>query len=274
MKIKQLIFVLMIAVSTLVGQSFAANSALNNWSSSSVSAISNAAAGQMSCDETNYSTVYVNNYGILLDYFYNSSSVPAYLWRYKIFTYGNHIVYNSSTYPNKDTGALIFNRNKLAAINWKVNPGQTVRHLTTAEEVGSPATFAFNWSFYSPYTSNVSNSFGNYTFYKPNYRNPGTHPTTPSVGSAYDAETRMLTFFDGDNNQNTTSDNRGIVECQRYQVRWCGDGILATAYGEQCDNGLANGTPGNSCSATCQNVPLPLPPDVTVIKSVTGSKIQ
>lgn len=135
MKITKIIFALAITVSIFVGQSFAANSALNGWSSNSFSAISNSSAGQMSCDETNYSTVYLNNYGILLDYFYNNGTVPAYLWRYKIFTYGNHIVYNSSTYPNKDSGALIFNRNELAAINWKVNPGQTVRHLTTAEEV-------------------------------------------------------------------------------------------------------------------------------------------
>ncbi len=274
MKLKQIIFSVITTAALFAGQSFAANSALNNWSASSVSSLGSSTVQQMSCDETNYSTVYVNNYGILLDYFYNSSNVPLYLWRYKIFNYGNHIVYNSSNYPGKDSGVLIFNRNKLASHNWKINPYQTVRHLTTAEEVGSPAYFNFNWSFYSPYTSTVSNSYGNFSFYKPNYRNPGSHPTTPALGSNYDAETRMLTFFDSDNNEGTTSDNKGVVECQRYQIRWCGDGILATAYGEQCDNGLANGTQGNSCSATCQNVPVPLPPDVTVQKSVTGSKIQ
>lgn len=147
MKIKYLIFSALMTVAFMAGQSFAANSALNNWSDTSVNNLTNTAAQQMSCDETNYSTLYVNNYGVLLDYFTNTSSVSVFLWKYKIFTYGNHVVYNSSTYPGKDTGVLIFNRNKLTQYNtsnWQITPGQTVRHLTTAEEVGSPATFGFS----------------------------------------------------------------------------------------------------------------------------------
>ena len=38
-------------------------------------------------------------------------------------------------------------------------------------------------------------------------------------------------------------------ECVSYQITWCGDGVKDPE--EQCDNGAANGTPGNSCSAAC-----------------------
>lgn len=63
-------------------------------------------------------------------------------------------------------------------------------------------------------------------------------------------------------------------------THWCGDGVVdngsfdnVTA-SEQCDLGSNNGKPGYLCTASCTNVPVPLNPDVTVIKSVTGSRIQ
>lgn len=39
-------------------------------------------------------------------------------------------------------------------------------------------------------------------------------------------------------------------ECLNYYARWCWDWI--TSNWEKCDNGASNGTPWNSCSATCQ----------------------
>lgn len=126
----------------------------------------------------------------------------------------------------------------------------------------------------SPLTSSISNDFGSYTFHTPNYRNNGTHPVTPSVGSAYDAEVRVVTAYDGDNDDTTTSDNRGALECERLQIRWCGDGIYQPSYGEQCDHGLNNGKPGDSCSATCQNSIVELNPDLAIVKSVSGSTVQ
>lgn len=145
--------------------------------------------------------------------------------------------------------------------------------MTTAEEV-SNSTFAYSWSF-PAYSSIVSNDFGSFTFHTPNYRNNGSHPTTPSVGSAYDAEVRIATFYDGDNNASTTTDNRGELECERLQVRWCGDGILDTARGEVCDHGLSNGQPGDTCSLSCQTVILPpVKADLSIVKTVTGSTVQ
>jgi uncharacterized repeat protein (TIGR01451 family) len=267
---KKIITVSMIALLASITSVFAAP--LDNWTDTSVTNLTSANVGSYACQETAYTEIYDGRYSILLDYFHNATAYDQYIWKYKTFTYGNHILYNNSTnLANGNSGILIFNRNKLNAQNWKVTAGQTVRHLTTAEEVGSPATFGYVWTFATPYTSTVSNVFGNFTFNTPNYRNQlGSHPTTPSIGTAYDAEVRIATFYDGDNNKATTADNKGILECQRIQVRRCGDGIPQTAYGEQCDNGLLNGTAGNLCSNTCQNIPAPLNPDMSVTKSVSG----
>ena len=41
--------------------------------------------------------------------------------------------------------------------------------------------------------------------------------------------------------------------------------------GEQCDLGAMNGQPGSACTASCQNAPIPQNPDVTIVKTVSGS---
>ena len=68
-----------------------------------------------------------------------------------------------------------------------------------------------------------------------------------------------------DNGTNTgqyatsTAGRQCMPGCQAWGP-YCGDGILQTQYGEQCDDGPLNGTPGDGCSATCQIVSLaPLP---------------
>ncbi len=58
----------------------------------------------------------------------------------------------------------------------------------------------------------------------------------------------------------TSSANRHCAPGCMSWGPYCGDGILQTAYGEQCDDGALNGTPGDGCSATCQIESLaPLP---------------
>ncbi|MDD2916753.1 MAG: hypothetical protein PHH70_02820 [Candidatus Gracilibacteria bacterium] len=44
-------------------------------------------------------------------------------------------------------------------------------------------------------------------------------------------------------------------ECISILPRWCGDGVLDAANGEQCDLGTQNGQPGSACSATCTIIP-------------------
>jgi uncharacterized repeat protein (TIGR01451 family) len=41
-------------------------------------------------------------------------------------------------------------------------------------------------------------------------------------------------------------------ECSFYTGKWCGDGVVDSGNGEQCDNGVNNGSNG-TCSSTCQN---------------------
>jgi cysteine-rich repeat protein len=52
---------------------------------------------------------------------------------------------------------------------------------------------------------------------------------------------------------NTTDCDGCSAGCR---VERCGDGIVAC--GEDCDHGASNGTPGDSCSAECTEVPAPL----------------
>lgn len=150
---------------------------------------------------------------------------------------------------------LIFNRDLLAPKGWKINAGEKVRHLTTAEEV-SEATFKYDWKLTNPYTA-----FDGKQFTKPNYRSDGTHPEKPTHFPSWDAEFRAITFYDSDNNLNTTKNNRAIVECQRNVVRWCGDGILDAKYNEQCDPNDPNKTGwGNGgCDTSCKPINNPEP---------------
>lgn len=41
------------------------------------------------------------------------------------------------------------------------------------------------------------------------------------------------------------------TQCTFVQGRWCGDGVIDSDRGEQCDNGGNNGSTG-TCSSTCQ----------------------
>ncbi len=69
---------------------------------------------------------------------------------------------------------------------------------------------------------------------------------------------------DGVNNgqYSTSTANRNCMPGCMAWAPYCGDGILQEVYGEQCDDGANNGTPGDGCSATCQiesTAPLPGP---------------
>lgn len=67
---------------------------------------------------------------------------------------------------------------------------------------------------------------------------------------------------DGVNNgeYSTSTAGRNCMPGCGAWAPYCGDGILQQVYGEQCDSGALNGTPGSGCSATCQIESLaPLP---------------
>ncbi len=48
------------------------------------------------------------------------------------------------------------------------------------------------------------------------------------------------------------------VECQPYEITWCGDGVKDTDEGETCDDGTLNGQPGK-CNVSCNGI-VPNPP--------------
>lgn len=98
-----------------------ATSSFNGWTNSYVSSLSSSAMGSIGCDVTTYTQVYSGFGGVILDYFTNTSAGPDYLWKYSSYTYGNHFLYNPSTnHTNGNVGIMIFNRDKLNAIGWKV----------------------------------------------------------------------------------------------------------------------------------------------------------
>lgn len=45
--------------------------------------------------------------------------------------------------------------------------------------------------------------------------------------------------YDTSNNYPDATDDSYHVECQPYQVTWCGDGIIDASY-ESCDDGASN----------------------------------
>jgi fibro-slime domain-containing protein len=57
----------------------------------------------------------------------------------------------------------------------------------------------------------------------------------------------------GANNGNTALGNNGCSYTCQ-KPQYCGDGIVQTNLGEQCDLGAQNGQPGSLCSSTCQYV--------------------
>ena len=203
------------------------------------------------CDEVRQQEVYLNQYGVYLDNFINPASNPGalYLHKNKVLTRGNYLLYNPSNHV-KGNGLSIFNRDLLGVRWWKVNPGEKVRHMTTAEEV-SGASFSYDWKLDVPYTA-----FDGKKFYKPNFRSDGTHPQTPTKFPSRDAEFRTITLYDNDDKLSTSSNNRAIVECQQHVIRWCGDGILDKKYGEKCDpkDPKKAGWGNKGCNASCQPI--------------------
>ena len=203
------------------------------------------------CDEVRQQEVYLNQYGVYLDNFVNPASNPGalYLHKNKVLTRGNYLLYNPSNHV-KGNGLSIFNRDLLGGRWWKVNPGEKVRHMTTAEEV-SGASFSYDWKLDVPYTA-----FDGKKFYKPNFRSDGTHPQAPTKFPSRDAEFRTITLYDNDDKLSTSSNNRAIVECQQHVIRWCGDGILDKKYGEKCDpkDPQKAGWGNKGCNASCQPI--------------------
>lgn len=203
------------------------------------------------CDEVRQQEVYLNQYGVYLDNFVNPASNPGalYLHKNKVLTRGNYLLYNPSNHV-KGNGLSIFNRDLLGVRWWKVNPGEKIRHMTTAEEV-SGASFSYDWKLDVPYTA-----FDGKKFYKPNFRSDGTHPQAPTKFPSRDAEFRTITLYDNDDKLSTSSNNRAIVECQQHVIRWCGDGILDKKYGEKCDpkDPQKAGWGNKGCNASCQPI--------------------
>lgn len=215
-----------------------------------------------SCDETKVFTLYTWNYFALLDSFQNRTSTPVYI-QWAVFstlvntwTDNNWLcLFNKTLYKDWDYRLLAFNKPYLSSQWWKVSSWQKVRHLTTNQEYWSWWEF-WIWNMNSPYMN--SDLPWNLAFNQANIRNPLNHPIIPTVGNNFDCQVKVGTIYDTDDNIATSTDNKMIVECANFQIRWCWDGILSWANWETCDHWASNWTPWNTCSSTCQIVP-PIP---------------
>lgn len=243
------------------------------------------------CDDTVNTEIYSGHYGIYLWYLRNRGVNDAYIWENRVINSGNYLLYNN-TINGSDNGVVVFNRPFLTAgsRNWRVLPWETVRYLTTAEEIWTPASFQFwNW-LWNPNIPKVISYPGvaSRNFSNPNYRNVG-NSGIPRTFANPDTQLRHVALVDSDNNKSTTSDNTFVIGCNNVVVRWCGDGIISNAttvawvYDENgnnsttngretCDDGANNGQPGR-CNTTCNGmVPLPTPAPTCTI-SVNPSTI-
>lgn len=231
-----------------------------------------------SCDDTVNTEIYSGHYGVYLWYLRNRGSRDAYIWENRVINSGNYLLYNN-TINGSDNGVVVFNRPFLTAgsRNWRVLPWETVRYLTTAEEIWTPSSFQFgNW-LWNPNIPKVISYPGvtSRNFSNPNYRNVW-NSGIPRTFANPDTQLRHVVLVDSDNNKSTTSDNTFVIGCNNVVVRWCGDGITSNAttvawvYDENgnnsttngretCDDGANNGQPGR-CNTTCNGtVPLPIP---------------
>lgn len=189
------------------------------------------------CDEIKTSELYLWHYWVVTDTFVNNSSNSVYLqWAsfysdWWLWTDSSPLcLYNKSLYKAWDYRILNFNKPYLESIWWKINPWVSVRHLTTNQEYG---TWWEYWDWIMSGSFINSDLPWNFTFNKANLRNPSNHPALISTWSNYDCQLKIGTIYDSDNNMNTVSDNKMLVECKRYQIRWCWDWVKQT--NESCD---------------------------------------
>lgn len=77
-----------------------------------------------------------------------------------------------------------------------------------------------------------------------------THPVTRTMGNAYDFMIAYKIGYDTSGNHPDPSDDLSHIECQPFQVSWCGDGVVDSSHGESCDEGAYNGLPGK-CNVSC-----------------------
>lgn len=207
-----------------------------------------------------YKERYVGDYGLYLGYLNNPSSNTNmfFPWSFKIGINdaSNYFLYNYTVKPNGTQRLLDFNKDYFNTVNWAISPGQYVRTLTTAEEIAANSFSAPSWTFNQPHFPDVPSSVlpDHISFLKPNYR-VINHPSTPSQGTDYDVEYKWAILYNygpdlswdnglGNGNEGT------VVKCMRYQIRWCGDGILQSNK-EECD-GTAGVPAGYSCNANCE----------------------
>ncbi len=79
------------------------------------------------------------------------------------------------------------------------------------------------------------------------------HPAVRTTGSNYDFLIGYKIDYDTSNNYPDASDDLSHIECQPYQVSWCGDGVVDAMYSETCDAGANNGLP-SKCNSSCTGV--------------------
>ena len=91
-----------------------------------------------------------------------------------------------------------------------------------------------------------------------------THPDGPLRSSDYLNQTTLVSA----RSINWSSEISHGSECVNVTLKWCGDGIKDTTYGEECDLGAQNGQPGALCTTTCILPPVVQEPDVTILKTV------
>ena len=157
--------------------------------------------------------------------------------------YTNYLNTFSVQYKNADyllAGGKFDFTPELRAKNFAVAPGEEIKALATQSD---------NWKV-------------------------NKHPAVRSTGSAFDFMIAYRINYDTSNNYPDASDDKSHVECQPYQVTWCGDGILDTQY-ESCDPADPNKTgwgPGG-CDASCKPITTQTPQCSSTITGTLSAPI-
>lgn len=165
------------------------------------------------CDKEKFQDISSDGGGVFVGRFTNNTDKDIFLWKYKVLKDDkNNFALFNPTVSGSHNAAVIFNKPLLESISWKVKPNQTIRHLTTYEEYGSPKFGV--WSLKPPYKDVDGTLFNN-----ANIRLNGKYPIKPISKPNYDFEVRISTMFDFDNNKDTFGDNVVDISCLKYIIK-------------------------------------------------------
>ncbi len=198
--------------------------------------------------------------------FENKSNIPLYFWQWKtqIYKWIDNLDINYNKIFSYDSywtllwswiDLFVFNYKYFCDNNFSIPPNKKVRILTTSEEVWTVDCMYNNKIYRSEFSLWSWNIWLNilsdnvlpwsFVFNIPLIWINKVIQNQENVFSF-----RVWVLYDEDNNLNTKLDNKLFVYCYNMDILYCGDGIVSTEFGEECD--WADPQDDGTCKLNCK----------------------